>query len=522
MKEFPKTELPWVTILTVLCLFLYLPCLGNRDLWGSVEPQYAEVAREMLVDGHWTIPHYNGMVYTIKPPLYPWLIAVASIPAGDVTEFTARLPSALSALGMVLLIYLLGKELFSQSVGLLAALILASSPQFYKSACMVRIDMPIAFFTTSSLVAFYIGFAHSKNTLYFLGWFLAALATLIKGPLIPLMIAATVLMYLYSKKELSRLIDTRTLLGVFIFSATIMSWLLPVYFEGGHAYIMELYSLLGAYVKREYHSESFYFYLPELFGLGPWALFIPVSIFTFYKDKVEGLRLPCIWFLVMLVIFSMISTKHSRYLLPLYPAAALLAAVPLDGYLTKSSPAWPALKAFPILLFAVVVGVEIALLESNSLPAPILSLALGAACLLAVVYFALRAGQFRLTLGAIFLVLISFGVSRYQFLLPRENEKVSEKALCKGIISSMAPGTQWAVYGELRPAYTFYTKTYPKSVGNETDLAKFLSLEERVYCLIREEQLQKLSLPVTEVARLKGPSEDNTMYILVSNRQTGG
>ncbi|MFQ5957343.1 MAG: ArnT family glycosyltransferase [Candidatus Brocadiales bacterium] len=522
MNELLRKELPWVPILTVLCLFLYLPCLGNRDLWGSVEPQYAEVAREAVVDGYWVVPHFNGVDYTIKPPLYPWLIAIASIPIGDVTEFTARLPSALSALGMVLVVYLLGNELFSQRVGLLAALILASSPQFYKSACMVRIDMPLAFFATSSLFTFYLGFTQSKNIYYYLGGFFAALAALIKGPLVPLMIAAIALLYLYSRKELRVFSGTRAILTGCVFVATITCWLLPAYLEGGHAYVNALFRWLEVYATGEIHSESFYFYLLELFGLGPWALLIPVAISTFYKNKAEGLRLPCIWFLVMLTIFSMITSKHSRYLLPLYPAAALLAAVPLDRYLEKSSPAWQNLKAFPLLLFAVIVGIEIALLESHSLPTPALSLALGAVCLLAAIYFALRGGQYRLIFGAIFLVLIAFGVSRYQFLMPRENEKRSEKALCQGIVSSMAPGAEWAVYKGLRSAHTFYTKTYPKSVNSETDLVEFFSSKERVYCLIREEQLQGLKLSVTEVARLKGPAKHNSVFILISNRPTGG
>src|SRR3989338_999808 len=522
MKELPKKELPWVTILTVLCLFLYLPCLGNRDLWGSVEPEYAEVAREAVVDGHWIIPHYNGEVYTIKPPVYPWLIALVSIPVGDVTEFTARLPSALSALSMVLVVYLLGKELASQRVGLIAALILASSPQFYKSACMVRIDMPLALFTTSSLAAFYLGIVRTKNVYCLLGWFFAALATMIKGPLITAMMALIVFLYLYSRKALKLLATPMTLLGAFIFAATIAGWLLSAYQEGGYSYIEGLYSWLISYATNEFHPKSFYFYLPELLGLGPWALLIPVAIFTFYKNNAEELRLPCIWFLVMLLILSMITSKHSRYLLPLYPAAALLAAVPLDGYLAKSAPIWPGLKTFPLLLFAVVVGVEIALLESHCLPSPALSLALGAVCLFSAVYFALRAAQFRLIFGATLLILIAFGVSRYQFLLPRENERISEKALCQNIVKHMEPGAKWAVYGNLGPAYIFYTRTYPQNVYTEKELTEFLSSKERVYCLISEEKLRELKLPIIEVAKLKGPSEDNTAFILVSNQPIGG
>ncbi len=519
MKELLSKELPWTLILTILCLSLYLPCLGNRDLWGSVEPQYAEVARETLVDGHWIIPYYNGMPYTIKPSLYTWLIAVVSIPVGDVTEFTARLPSALSALGMVLLVFFLGKELLSRRVGLLAALILVSSPQFYTSACMVRIDMPLALLTTASMATLYLGLAHSRTDYYLLGWFLATLAALLKGPLIPLIMATVVLLYLFSRKELRVLKERRTILGVLVCIATFLAWLLPVYLTGGgQDYLRGMYLLLGAYATHEYHTKSFYFYLPELFGLGPWALLIPVAIFMFFRDKVEGLRLPCVWFLVMLFVFSWVSNKHSRYLLPLYPAAALLAAFPLDKYLSESAPSWPGLKAFPLLLFALIVGIEIALLDAHCLPSPAVSLAVGAGGLLLAVYFALRASQFHLIFWAVLLVLVTFGISHNQFLLPRENEKRSEKALCQDVINHIEPGAEWGVYGNLRAAYVFYTGTYLKSLGNEEYLTKFFSSKKRVYCLIKEEELKKLKLPVTEVARLKGTDKHNTVFILVSNR----
>ncbi|MFQ5957344.1 MAG: ArnT family glycosyltransferase, partial [Candidatus Brocadiales bacterium] len=100
-------------ILVLLCLTLYIPNLGGRDLWCGRETLYAEIARETLLDGHWFVPYFNGEIYYNKPPLYFWLIALVSIPVGDVTEFTLRLPSALSALGTVLVVYFLGKRLYS-------------------------------------------------------------------------------------------------------------------------------------------------------------------------------------------------------------------------------------------------------------------------------------------------------------------------------------------------------------------------------------------------------------------------
>ncbi|HLA38332.1 MAG TPA: phospholipid carrier-dependent glycosyltransferase, partial [Candidatus Brocadiales bacterium] len=188
----------WVLLLSALCLVLYLPALGNRDLWGTVETEYAQVAREALhsTSWGWLVPHFNGGLYNEKPPLYFWLIALASLPVGDVTEFTARLPSALAALGTVIVVYFLGKALLNERAGLMASLILLSSPGFFRSACMVRIDMPVAFFFTLSLASFYMGLATSrwqghsrqKRWLFLLGWFSAALSCLVKGPVYPLII----------------------------------------------------------------------------------------------------------------------------------------------------------------------------------------------------------------------------------------------------------------------------------------------------------------------------------------------
>jgi len=97
-----------------------------------------------------------------------------------------------------------------------------------------------------------------------------------------------------------------------------------------------------------------------------------------------------------------------------------------------------------------------------------------------------------------------------------------QKALCQNIVKHMEPGAKWAMYGNLGPAYIFYTRTYPKNVYTEKELTEFLSSKERVYCLISEEKLRELKLPIIEVAKLKGPSEDNTVFILVSNQPIGG
>ncbi len=89
---------------------LFFWWLGGHDLWAPDEPYFAEGAREMVVDGHWAVPHVNGVVTTDKPPLFFWLIALFSLPFGEVNSWTARLPSALAALGTVALTMRLGRR----------------------------------------------------------------------------------------------------------------------------------------------------------------------------------------------------------------------------------------------------------------------------------------------------------------------------------------------------------------------------------------------------------------------------
>ena len=73
------------------------------------EPRYASTARDMVLNGNWIVPHFNGVPRINKPPLFYWAIAI-SYKLFGINEFSARLPSALAATGTVLITYLWGKK----------------------------------------------------------------------------------------------------------------------------------------------------------------------------------------------------------------------------------------------------------------------------------------------------------------------------------------------------------------------------------------------------------------------------
>jgi 4-amino-4-deoxy-L-arabinose transferase-like glycosyltransferase len=114
--------------------------LWGYDVWAPDEPYLAEGAREMLVDGQWLVPHINGELDNHKPPLFFWLIAVLSLPFGEVSAFTARLPSVLVALVSVLLTMRLASKVGGRRVALLAGAVLPLSYLFYDKARTSQID----------------------------------------------------------------------------------------------------------------------------------------------------------------------------------------------------------------------------------------------------------------------------------------------------------------------------------------------------------------------------------------------
>src|SRR5262245_30224017 len=90
-----------------------LSAFAPRDLWAPDEPRYGQVAREMLEQGRWLVPHANGVPYAEKPPLFFWLVALVSWPFGAVTPWSARLVGALFAATCVPAIARLARRWFA-------------------------------------------------------------------------------------------------------------------------------------------------------------------------------------------------------------------------------------------------------------------------------------------------------------------------------------------------------------------------------------------------------------------------
>ncbi|WP_459555492.1 ArnT family glycosyltransferase [Lacunimicrobium album] len=409
----------WIGLFAGLLIFFNL---GTAKLFDEDEPKNAECGREMFERGDWIVPTFNYELRTDKPIMIYWLM-LCSFNVFGVSEFAARLPSALMALGTMCSIYVIARHLFDRTTGLVAACALGSCLMYVTIARASTPDSTLIFFIVLSLAMYVVwslpkslnGLSESEGGPAVHGWvaqqqdaspsainstsnphsplqwpakylprqnwqYLAmyavmGCAVLSKGPvgfLLPCTIIGLTLLWLGylertqtspSTVKTSLLKSTQNyliaLLSVFspiAFGKAVLSmrvwWLvlslavvaLPWYvavgiatdgawlegFLGGHN--------VGRFLKpMEQHSGPFFYYIPVvLMGFFPWSAFLPLAMVEGAMEirnwKLEigrsknlvGYVFLLSWVLVYICFFSVAQTKLPNYVLPCYPALAVL------------------------------------------------------------------------------------------------------------------------------------------------------------------------------------------------------
>src|SRR5439155_359558 len=147
------------------------------------EPDIGEVVREIHLSGSWAVLRDNQQLYFEKPPLYPWLAALFSLPAGRPTELALRLPSSLAALGGLFVVFFLGRGLFGRRTGTLAAVILATTYGYFMEGRWAHPDMLWTFWLMLACLAFHQAYRAGGARVWMVVFYLAiGLANLTKGP----------------------------------------------------------------------------------------------------------------------------------------------------------------------------------------------------------------------------------------------------------------------------------------------------------------------------------------------------
>lgn len=323
-------------VLIAVAGLLTLPNLGAHSLWDMDEGVNAGCGREMFDAGTWVVPVFNSQLRSAKPVLLYWLHMI-SFHLGGVSEWTARLPSALLGVGSVLVTYELGRRLFDAVTGLLAGVALASAVQFCVLSHAATPDAPLIFFTLLTFYLAWRGHEHGGR-----GWLVwpaipCGLAVLSKGPVGLAMPGLTLMLYFAWNRELTRFLDRRLINGVLVGLAVVAPWVALVAAETKGEWVerfLKNENIDRIATAQEHHSGPVVYYLaviPLLFApwssvLGPVAWYAGRAARGRSESDPRSFRFLISWILAYLVPFSLVATKLPNYVAPLYPPLAILTA----------------------------------------------------------------------------------------------------------------------------------------------------------------------------------------------------
>ncbi len=321
-----------VPLLVAICFVLFFQTLHDVPFYDKQEAREALVVWEIVHSGNWILPLRNGDEIPAKPPLYHWLAALIAKSANRLDEFTVRFPSALLGTLGVLITYLAGAILWGRSAGLVAALILSTSVEWRQAAQAARVDMTLTFFLLCAFLFFlYLYRAGGGRTKAIILGILLGLATLAKGPLGFVVPCFTYLLFLWARRDLSFVRRLHPFLVISICALVAGSWYALAFWQGGKSFLEMVFkeNFSTAMGQEAGHPHPVYSYIPFFFqNMAPWSLFVIPAAVWIYRSRrqlaQEQLLYFVVWFGAIFIFFSAFTQKRPVYILPLYPAVALL------------------------------------------------------------------------------------------------------------------------------------------------------------------------------------------------------
>ena len=323
-----------VLFLFIIPVFLYIALLPVMPLTEPDEARYSDIASLMNRTGDYVTPRLNHVVYLEKPPLGYWATALFFIIFGE-NEFSSRLFAALCAWGCVLLVYRIGKFFVDDRTGLYAAGVLSTFSFHYGIGRTNILDMPLAFFVCLAIWAgyrYFEGVRRSKGWIYLL-YISSALAFLTKGLIGIVFPVAVMVVWLSVSKRWRDLPGLFSPVGILLFLLISCPWVILVQKANKDflQFFFVQHHFLRYAVTHETRNQSPLFYIPVVvLGTLPWSAFLLKAFREGRSQEVVPLRTQgrvflLVWIFLILVFFSVSSSKLVPYIAPIFlPIAVFL------------------------------------------------------------------------------------------------------------------------------------------------------------------------------------------------------
>lgn len=332
-------------ILLFLSALIYIGNAWSPALLDDVDSGHALVSREMLQRHDYVVMYMNGIRYLEKAPLHYWMVAAAYQIFGQ-SEFSTRLPVALSMIGLVLLVFEFGRYFFNLRVGFYAGLITATSFGFF---LFTRIMIPEAIYALQFTAAFYLFLRSWTGTLdtrvgYWGTSAVMALAVLTRGLIGFLFPLGGIVLFIIATRGWSRWRELRIFSSTIIFLAIAVPWHViaelraPGFFW---SYVINEHfkRALGTRYPADYDAVPLVlWWVAHLAWFFPWSIFLPFALrefpsprkWTRLNNSDQARLLFFAWAAVILVFFSVLGgSRMEYYSFGAWPAIALLLALGL-------------------------------------------------------------------------------------------------------------------------------------------------------------------------------------------------
>jgi len=440
------------------------------------------------------------------------------------TELAARLPAAVLGTACVLTTYWLGAAMFNRRVGLAGGVILATSLEYVLLCRVVVHDIALTLSMTLALLFMWLALQNPsrRRTHLLLFYTSAGLAVLAKGPLGLVLLAPILGVFLLLSGRLGFIREMGLVWGALIVAAVSATWYVPMMWRNPDyaPYFFIEHNLMNFVSSEPRHPEPFHFYLPILAGgLFPWSFFLPAALVRAWHQRHDGHRAArlflLVWLAVVVLFFSAASSKLPTYVLPLFPAAALLVALAWDR--TLQSRAVPdrgitvsllALAVFGLAGLAYFLATGLASLQSRyeieatAAITPVVALAIGlTSAALLHLWGRSRAG-FATVAGTVLVLIGTF----HTLVVPAINPFRTSRDLAVTMDALVAPGEPLVFFQGLRDSALFYTDRRASLVWKLEPMLELLLRDGDLYYVTSQEFWQRYSSlsHASEVAATQG------------------
>ena len=331
--------LPRPALFALLLVFalIWFANLDYRRLIHPDEGRYAEIPREMVVTGDWLTPRLDGIKYFEKPALQYWLTGLF-YDAFGVRQWSARLWPALAGFLGVLFIGYVGLRLGGPRLGLYSAAALGGSAWYVLNAHILTLDAGLTFWMSVGMGALLLAqrsaaTARAERAWMLVGWAALALAVLSKGLIGAVLPAASLVAYSLATRDWAVWRRLHLVAGLLLFLLIAAPWFIAVSWRNAEFFrFFFIHEHFERFLTNEHHREGAWWYFIPIFAVGilPWFTLFAWSARRMWTGAMAGAngfcwqRYALVWSGFIFVFFSASGSKLPSYILPIFPALALV------------------------------------------------------------------------------------------------------------------------------------------------------------------------------------------------------